>query len=56
MAPNLELPLLRTADAPQGPCAGPEADAAARKRTLGVVESLGAPAAGAHELLITKEP
>jgi len=44
------------ADAPQGPCAGPTADAAARKRTLGVVESLGAPAPGAHELLITKEP
>ncbi len=43
------------ADAPQGPCAGPEADAATRQRTLGVVESRGAAAGGAHELLITKE-
>jgi len=44
------------ADAPQGACAGPTADAATRERTLGVVESMGAPAAGGHELLITKEP
>lgn len=43
-------------DAPQGPCAGPEADAATRQRTLAVVESMGAAAAGAHELLITGEP
>lgn len=43
-------------DAPQGPCAGPEADAATRERTLGVVESMDAPSAGAHELLVTKEP
>ena len=44
------------ADAPQGPCAGPEADAATRQRTSTVVESRGAAAAGAHELLITREP
>ncbi|MGX1160819.1 poly-gamma-glutamate synthesis protein (capsule biosynthesis protein) [Arthrobacter sp. SLBN-100] len=44
------------ADAPQGPCAGPEADAATRLRTATVVESRGAAAAGAHELLISKEP
>lgn len=43
-------------DTPQGPCAGAEADAATRQRTAGVVESMGAAAAGAHELLITKEP
>lgn len=43
------------ADAPQGPCAGPEADAATRQRTQTVVESMGAAAAGAHELLITRE-
>jgi hypothetical protein len=44
------------ADAPQGPCSGPEADAAARQRTSSVVESRGAAAAGAHELLISREP
>jgi poly-gamma-glutamate synthesis protein (capsule biosynthesis protein) len=43
------------ADAPQGPCAEPEADAAARQRTQTVVESMGAAAAGARELLITRE-
>jgi poly-gamma-glutamate synthesis protein (capsule biosynthesis protein) len=43
-------------DAPQGVCAAPEADAATRVRTATVVESMGAAAAGAHELLITKEP
>ncbi len=43
-------------DAPQGPCAGAAAAAATRKRTQTVVESMGAAAAGAHELLITKEP
>lgn len=43
-------------DAPQGPCAGPEADAATRQRTQTVVESMGAAAAGAHELLISREP
>jgi hypothetical protein len=43
------------ADAPQGECAGPEADAATRQRTQTVVESIGAAAAGAHELLITSE-
>jgi poly-gamma-glutamate synthesis protein (capsule biosynthesis protein) len=43
------------ADAPQGPCAGAAADAATRQRTKTVVESMGAAAAGAHELLITKE-
>ncbi|WP_346960897.1 CapA family protein [uncultured Arthrobacter sp.] len=42
-------------DAPQGPCAGAAADAATRLRTRTVVESMGAAAAGAHELLITKE-
>ena len=42
-------------DAPQGVCATPEADAATRQRTTGVVESMGAAAAGAHELLITQE-
>ncbi len=43
-------------DAPQGPCAGAAADAATRLRTQTVVESMGAAAAGAHELLITREP
>jgi poly-gamma-glutamate synthesis protein (capsule biosynthesis protein) len=43
-------------DAPQGTCASAAADAATRKRTQTVVESMGAAAAGAHELLITKEP
>ncbi|MEV8040226.1 CapA family protein [Arthrobacter sp. NPDC080082] len=43
------------ADTPQGPCAGPAADAATRQRTKTVVESMGAATAGAHELLITKE-
>ena len=43
-------------DAPQGVCATPDADAATRLRTATVVESMGAAAAGAHELLITKEP
>ena len=42
-------------DAPQGPCAGPAADAETRQRTKTVVESMGAAKAGAHELLITKE-
>ena len=44
------------ADAPQGPCAGTAADAATRQRTKSVLESRGAAAAGAHELLITGEP
>jgi poly-gamma-glutamate synthesis protein (capsule biosynthesis protein) len=44
------------ADAPQGPCGGAAADAATRQRTKSVVESLGAASAGAHELLISKEP
>lgn len=44
------------ADAPQGPCATPAADAATRLRTKTVVESMGAAAAGARELLVTKEP
>ncbi|MFF1251617.1 CapA family protein [Pseudarthrobacter sp. NPDC058329] len=44
------------ADAPQGQCAGPDADAATRQRTRTVVESRGAGAAGARELLITREP
>ena len=42
-------------DAPQGTCSTPDADAATRLRTATVVESMGAAAAGAHELLITKE-
>ncbi|MHC6220890.1 CapA family protein [Arthrobacter sp. MMS24-S77] len=42
-------------DAPQGGCATPAADAETRARTKTVVESMGAAAAGAHELLITKE-
>jgi Bacterial capsule synthesis protein PGA_cap len=44
------------ADAPQGPCAGAAADAGTRERTRTVVESRGAAAAGAHELLISTEP
>lgn len=44
------------ADLPQGQCAGAEADTATRQRTSTVVESRGAGAAGAHELLITREP
>jgi hypothetical protein len=43
------------ADAPQGPCVGAAADAATRQRTTTVVESMGAAAAGAHELLIGNE-
>ncbi|KIS27372.1 metallophosphatase [Arthrobacter sp. SPG23] len=43
------------ADAPQGPCAGAEADAATRLRTRTVVESMGAAAAGARELIISEE-
>ncbi|WP_426938366.1 CapA family protein [Pseudarthrobacter sp. S3] len=43
-------------DAPQGVCATPEADAATRLRTTTVVDSMGAAAAGGHELLITKDP
>lgn len=43
-------------DAPQGTCAGPEEDAATRARTTEVVESMGAAAAGAHELLVTRQP
>jgi poly-gamma-glutamate synthesis protein (capsule biosynthesis protein) len=42
-------------DTPQGVCATPQADAATRLRTKTVVESMGAAAAGAHELLITAE-
>lgn len=42
-------------DVPQGTCTGPEADAATRQRTIGVLESMGAAAAGAHELLVTRE-
>ncbi|CAH0188692.1 Capsule biosynthesis protein CapA [Arthrobacter sp. Bi83] len=41
-------------DAPQGVCASPAADAETRQRTKSVVESMGAAAAGAHELLISK--
>lgn len=44
------------ADAPQGPCAGAAADAATRQRTRAAVESMGAAGAGAHELLISREP
>ena len=44
------------ADTPQGSCAGAAADTATRQRTQTAVESMGAAAAGAHELLITKEP
>jgi poly-gamma-glutamate synthesis protein (capsule biosynthesis protein) len=43
-------------DAPQGPCATPAEDAATRLRTKNVVESMGAAAAGAHELLVSREP
>jgi poly-gamma-glutamate synthesis protein (capsule biosynthesis protein) len=43
-------------DTPQGVCATPEEDAATRQRTSAVVESREAAAAGAHELLITREP
>lgn len=43
------------ADAPQGPCAGAEADAATRLRTKSVVESMGAAGAGARELIISDE-
>ncbi|TLM86332.1 CapA family protein [Pseudarthrobacter sp. NamE2] len=43
-------------DAPQGPCEGAGADAETRQRTQSVVESMGAAAAGARELLITREP
>jgi poly-gamma-glutamate synthesis protein (capsule biosynthesis protein) len=42
-------------DAPQGTCATPAEDAATHQRTKTVVESMGAAAAGAHELLISKE-
>ncbi|WP_246468653.1 hypothetical protein [Arthrobacter ipis] len=43
------------ADAPQGVCASPAADADTRLRTKHVVESMGAAQAGARELLVTKE-
>ncbi|HKS02723.1 MAG TPA: CapA family protein [Arthrobacter sp.] len=43
------------ADAPQGVCASPAADAETRLRTKQVVESMGAARAGAHELLISRE-
>ena len=43
------------ADAPQGVCTSPAADADTRLRTEQVVESMGAAQAGAHELLVTKE-
>ena len=43
------------ADAPQGRCAG-RADAATRQRTTSVLESMGAAAAGAHELVLSREP
>lgn len=42
-------------DAPQGPCAGAEADAGTRLRTRSVVESMGAAGAGARELIISDE-
>lgn len=41
------------ADAPQGICASPQADAETRQRTKDVVESMGAADAGAREMLIT---
>lgn len=44
------------ADAPQGRCAGTAADAATRRRTTAVLESMGAAAAGAHELILTPGP
>ncbi|GAA2143750.1 CapA family protein [Arthrobacter humicola] len=44
------------ADAPQGRCAGTAADAATRRRTTAVVESMGAAAAGAHELILSRKP
>jgi poly-gamma-glutamate synthesis protein (capsule biosynthesis protein) len=43
------------ADAPQGPCAGPDADAATRLRTRTVVESMDAAAHGARELILADE-
>ncbi len=43
-------------DAPQGHCAGAAADAATRQRTTSVLESMGAAAAGAHELILPREP
>ena len=43
-------------DAPQGRCAGAAADAATRQRTTTAVESMGAAAAGAHELILSREP
>ena len=44
------------ADAPQGSCAGAAADAATRRRTTAAVESMGAAAAGAHELILSRKP
>ncbi len=43
-------------DTPQGVCVSPEADTDTRERTRSVVEAEGAAAAGAHELLITRDP
>ena len=43
-------------DTPQGRCAGAAADAATRRRTITAVESMGAAAAGAHELVLSREP
>ncbi|WP_104103807.1 CapA family protein [Arthrobacter sp. 08Y14] len=44
------------ADLPQGACATPEHQAAVRARTIGVVESMGAADAGAHEWLVSTDP
>lgn len=44
------------ADLPQGQCAPPEQQSAVRARTIGVVESMGAADAGAHEWLVSEDP
>ncbi len=44
------------ADAPQGTCAGAASDAATRRRTTAAVEAMGAAAAGAHELILSRGP
>ena len=44
------------ADLPQGACASDAEQAAVRARTIGVVESMGAAAAGAREWLVSADP
>lgn len=55
-APTMMAKPVRPSDATQGICVSPEADAATRERTVAVLDSTGAAAAGAHGLPLPKEP